>query len=145
MIKYPEILEYIPQKQPFVLIDTLLNTDEKCSTTTFTIPETHVLLKDNTLLEAGLIENIAQTVAVGAGYRLKQEGKSAKTGFIAAVKRLSIEKRPCSGSKIITRVELISAFENAMVVHGEIDENGTIIAKCQMNIFIIDKPNFIQS
>jgi predicted hotdog family 3-hydroxylacyl-ACP dehydratase len=134
-----DILEYIPQRPPFVMIDKLLEIDVKKAVSSLTIKSDNLFCEDNEFYEGGIIENMAQTVAAGAGYRLKQENNSKpKIGVIGTVKNLSIRVRPKEGSVIMTKVEMISSFENALVVSCTVSENGITIAGCQMNIFIIE-------
>ncbi|MBN2523623.1 MAG: hypothetical protein JXB24_10135, partial [Bacteroidales bacterium] len=59
-----------------------------------------------------------------------------------AIKNLKVFCRPKAGSSIKTVTELITTFENAMVVQGTIFDKEKSIITCQMNIFIIDHSNF---
>ena len=56
----------IPQKPPFVLIDTLVSATADTFRSAFSIPPDHVLVQDGALLEAGLMENAAQTAALAS-------------------------------------------------------------------------------
>ncbi|MGD2034154.1 MAG: hypothetical protein PVF73_03800 [Bacteroidales bacterium] len=136
-----DITPYIPQRRPFVMVDKILSATEDQTVTTFNIQDDNLFCEKGLFYEAGLIENVAQTVAAGAGYRLRKKNEEPKIGFIGAVKNLKIECRPKSGTTIKTIVKLITIFENAMIVQGTIFDNEKTILTCQMNIFIIDNPN----
>lgn len=133
------ILEYIPQRPPFVMIDKLLEVDNNKAVSILTIKSDNLFCEENEFYEGGIIENMAQTVAAGAGYRLSQENNSTpKIGVIGTIKNLTIKNRPKVGNTLTTKVEIISSFENALVVSCIASENGITIAGCQMNIFIIE-------
>ena len=63
-----DILDLLPQRPPFVLIDRLVHFDEHRTVTRFTVPEGHLFCEEGCLQAAGLIENIAQTCAARMGY-----------------------------------------------------------------------------
>jgi 3-hydroxyacyl-[acyl-carrier-protein] dehydratase len=137
MADFEKITAYIPQRPPFVMVDKILSVSEQETITSFEIQADNLLCENGVFYEAGLIENIAQTVAAGAGYRRKEENSDPEIGFIGAVKKLKISSLPKIGNTIKTAVNLITRFENALIVQGSVFENEISIAKCQMNIFII--------
>ena len=57
-----DIHTLLPQQEPFVMIDTLVAFDEQTTVTEITIHDGRMFVVDGVLTEAGLIENIAQTV-----------------------------------------------------------------------------------
>lgn len=133
------ILDYIPQRPPFVMIDNLIDIDNEKAISILSITSDNLFCDNGEFYEGGIIENMAQTVAAGAGYRLRQEKDTEpKIGVIGTVKNLIIKKRPKVGNTITTKVEMVSSFENALVVSCNVNENGIRIAECQMNIFIIE-------
>lgn len=135
------ILEYIPQRPPFVMIDKIVEVDGNETTTSFEIKSENVFAENGVFYEGGIIENIAQTIAAGAGYRLKEKKGEPKMGVIASIRKLTIKNRPKVGDKLITKVELITDFSSALVVKGIVTCKSDEIASCQMNVFIIDKPD----
>ena len=139
MKSFGKIQEYIPQGHPFIMVDKLIEVDEEITISTFTVKNANLFCENGKFYEGGLIENMAQTIAAGEGYRLRKEYDSKpKIGVIGAVKNLSIHKRPESGSTLQTQVEKITSFKNALVVKCSVSENGITIADCQMNIFILE-------
>ena len=131
-----DILPYIPQRPPFVMIDTLLYADERISKTSFTIKEENVLVENGFFSEAGLVENIAQTAAAGKGYRVQEDGKPAQGGFIGALKNLSVYALPRVGDTIITETNFITQVMNAHIVQGKIILENREIANCELKIFL---------
>src|SRR5690606_15029132 len=111
-----DILHYIPQRPPFVMIDTLIHADEAVSQTSFTIPENHLFVTEGYFTEPGLVENMAQTAAAGTGYKAYQSGETAPVGFIGALKNLRIHRLPKVGSTLSTTVTFGMQVMNAQIV-----------------------------
>ena len=65
------IIELIPQRNPFVMVDKLLSATETTAHTSFEIKAGNILLNNGFFSEAGLVENIAQTAAAHAGSEVK--------------------------------------------------------------------------
>jgi predicted hotdog family 3-hydroxylacyl-ACP dehydratase len=137
MNNFEDILEYIPQRPPFVMVDELVFSSDKQTTTNFTILSENLFCENGVFYEAGLIENIAQSVAAGSGYKSKQKNENAPNGMIGSIKKLQIRKRPGVGVTINTVVNLIADFDNALVIEGCISVGNEIIASCQMNVFLL--------
>ena len=62
------ILSYIPQRPPFVMVDEIIDSGEKKTCSKFLIKEDNIFVENGFLKEPGLVENIAQTAAARAGY-----------------------------------------------------------------------------
>lgn len=131
-----DILSYIPQRPPFVLIDQVLESSETLSATSFLVPEDHVLLEDGFLSEAGLVENMAQTAAAGTGYKAQQEHKPAPVGYIGALKNLKIAELPAVGETLRTEIRFLHQVMNAHIVEGKVFCQDREIASCELKIFL---------
>ena len=131
-----EITEYIPQRNPFVMIDTLFYADEIKSVSGFLILPDNVMVEDGFLSENALVENIAQTAAAGIGYDCKKRNVEVPIGYIAAIKDLNIITLPAVGDIINTEVIVTNQVLNISVVKGIVKHNDNIIANCEMRIFI---------
>jgi 3-hydroxyacyl-[acyl-carrier-protein] dehydratase len=144
MQQFEDILEYIPHRPPFVMVDKLTFVSDEVTISDFKVREDNLFCAEGYFYEGGIIENIAQTVAAGAGFRIHQNNEDPAIGMIGAVKRLTIVKRPHVNDILTTEVKLITEFENALVVDGSIFCNNQLIAQCQMNIFVIRNSKEIQ-
>jgi len=133
-----EITELIPQREPFVLVDRLVDWEPDLVTTEFEVKESHVLVSKGKLLEAGLAENMAQTAAAGAGYELLKSGDAVKLGFIGAISKLKVFSRPSIGSTLRTTVQIEHKIMNVTVVSCKVENNDETIASCGMKIFLVD-------
>jgi len=133
-----KVLELIPQRPPFVMVDSLLAVDENSCETAFYIPEGNILVQDGYFSEPGLIENIAQSAAAMTGFDVISTGQQPKTGFIAAIKNLKINKLPQSSQTINTQITIIDHVLDFTLISGKVYDNNDIFAECEMKIFIIN-------
>ena len=132
-----ELLEVIPQRPPFVMIDQLFATEGNQCTTTFTITAGNVLCDNGKLNPSGLLENIAQTAAAMAGYNSKIEKKEQPMGFIGDIRSFTYTKLPPIGALIITEVIRENEVMGVTIIAGKIQLDNEEIASCKMKIFSI--------
>src|SRR6478609_235536 len=130
-----DIIQFIPQREPIVMVHTLLEANEEQASTSFTIESGNVFLSNGYFAEPGLIENIAQTAAVQAGYYYMQQNMPVPIGYIAAVKNLKIMQLPKENSTIHTKVKVTNKVLDVTVVEGVIEQDGNRICSCEMRIF----------
>ena len=128
--------EIIPQKVPFVMIDSLITAGDAGFTSSFIAKEENVFSKDGKLQEPALIENIAQTVAAEFGYIGRQAGGEPKIGFIGAISKLKVHYLPKIDDKIDTTVTHLHQFENIYLVKGENFVDGKLLVECEMKIVV---------
>lgn len=131
-----DILTLIPQRWPFVMVDTLVSSNDEATHTTLLVQAENVLVNDGVLTEAGLVENIAQTAAARAGYIAQQLGKPVQPGFIGAVKNLEIFARPKVCDTIETEVTIENQIFDVTIIKGKVTCKGVTMAQCEMKIFI---------
>jgi predicted hotdog family 3-hydroxylacyl-ACP dehydratase len=130
------ILTLIPQRAPFVMVDKLLRCDGEGAKTNFRVTEDNVLTENGYFSEAGLMENIAQTAAAKAGYEAITHSKPVEVGYIGAVKNLEIFGLPKTGDELITDIKIENHIFDVTVITGTVRCNGTVMATCEMKIFI---------
>ena len=130
-----EMIALIPQKFPFVMIDTLLETDGVRCTTAFTIRADNMLCDAGKLNTSGLIENMAQTAAVMSGYWSKLHNRVRPKGFIGDISNFTCTRLPALGDQIITEIiEEKEVFEVA-IISGKVKLGNEVIASCKLKIF----------
>lgn len=122
----------IPQRTPFVMVDELLHYSEEYLRSNLKIVTTNIFTKNEQFLEAGIIEHMAQSVALHTGYQFFLLKKPAPTGYIGSIKNLEINRLPKTGELMITEVKLIKEFAGVTLVDIETKINDEIIAKGQM-------------
>lgn len=134
-----DILELIPQRPPFVMIDRLLYCDDNRTVTQLTIRQDNILLDGGALSEAGMMENMAQTCAAWIGYYNKCQHKKVKIGVIGGMKDIRIFQQPVMNSVIETKIEkaIENFFNNMMVFYATISCKDQIIAEGEMKVALL--------
>ncbi len=127
---------YLPHQEPMIMVDTLISHENGITKGEFSILKDNVLLDKNVLSEAGLLENMAQTAAMGMGYEFAAENKKPPIGFIGAVKNFIVFGLPMINEKIVTTVILRHQILNASIVEARVESEGKKIASCELKIFL---------
>lgn len=130
------VLAYLPQRPPFVMIDDLVKADEISILSRFTVRAGHLLVKYGCFNEAGLVENMAQTAAAGTGFAAQQSGSEPPVGFIGALKNLQVNELPAVGAELITEVIFVTQVMNAHIVQATVKCEERIVATCELKIFL---------
>ena len=133
---HTDIQEYIPQRPPIVMIDRIVDISESKVVCEFQIKKDNLFVAEGKLFEPGIIENIAQTIAAGAGYRAKQNNEKVKLGYIAAIKNLNICMLPSVDDILTTTVQIVNEVFSVTIVQAVVLCGSTEIADCEMRIFI---------
>lgn len=136
LVTKEQLSTIIPQRAPFVMIDALLQDDATQTETSFEILPGNLLVEDGKATAALLIENIAQTAAAGAGYKALQGQGPVLVGFIGAIKNLVIHTLPTVGTFLKTTTRQVNAVFNVSIVEGTVYSGETILASCEMKIFL---------
>lgn len=130
------VLQFIPQRAPFVMVDGLITCTDTLCESTFTPSEDCELAENGFFSEFGLTENIAQTGALHSGYLSFSRGEHPPVGFIGQVKNLVIHFLPPVGKTIQTRIEHLHKVANVSVINGKAFVDGELSAECEMKIFL---------
>jgi hypothetical protein len=140
----PDIKTLIPQGPPFIMVDRLLETDRTVTLTSFRITADNPLLANGRLGVAGLIENMAQTVAAGAGFAAfaaggavrdgTEPGNVVSSGAIVAINNLGIIRLPALGEELITEITVTARVADIIVISGRITCGQSVVATGEMKI-----------
>lgn len=106
----------IPQKTPFVMVDSLLGFSNTHVVSSLKIQETNIFFENQVLTESGLIENMAQTVALHTGYNYFLKKEPAPTGYIGSIKKMEISKLPQLDETIKTEAHILHEFMGVTLV-----------------------------
>ncbi|SFC58117.1 ABC transporter permease [Flavobacterium phragmitis] len=141
-----DIQNYLPHRAPMLMVDLILDIDSNFVETIFLIKEDNIFVQNNVFIEAGLIENTAQTCSsiVGKKYFFDEDGTENENvnviGFISALKNVKIHSLPKVGDTIITKANLISKFAGddytlcTMSCQSSVEDQ--ILLECEINLFI---------
>jgi predicted hotdog family 3-hydroxylacyl-ACP dehydratase len=131
-----DIFDYIPQRDPICLVHTIYECDSESVRTGFNIESGHFFVSNDVLMEAGIVENLAQSCASQAGYFAKQAGGEPKVGYIANIKNLQINFLPPVNSELVSEVRVTNKVMNVTLVNAVSTCNGKEVARCEMKIFL---------
>ena len=138
MIHETDILPFIPQRSPFVMIHELTACDGQSAKTILHVNNDNLFVNRGQLTEPALVENIAQTAAARIGYICSRENKPVPIGYIAAVQHLNIERLPKIGDILETTVTIKNQVLNVTIISGQSRIGDKLVASCEMKIFISD-------
>ena len=130
------ISKYIPQREPMMMVDTLISHQENTTKSAFTILADNILVNQACLSEAGLLENMAQTAALGKGFESTENNEKPPIGFIGAVKNLCVLRLPQVDERLETTVVVKHVVLNASIVEARVKSGGEEIASCELKIFL---------
>lgn len=139
------IKNFLPHRDPMLMVSYITHINDDSATGEFQINNDCVFVKDGVLKEPGLIENAAQvsSAVVGQSFFEKGdlEGKTNNiTGYISAIKKVTIHQLPKVGDTIVTKAKLVSRFDTEGVsictIEGAIFNNDELIVACTLNFLI---------
>ncbi|HEX8517647.1 MAG TPA: hydroxymyristoyl-ACP dehydratase [Bacteroidia bacterium] len=141
MIEGAAVSALIPQKSPIEMVDKLWFNDETTTVSGFTVREDNIFCKNGYFGEPGIIENIAQTAAIRAGYMaslLRKEGETGAppVGYIGAIKKLVIHQLPKAGAELKTEIVVQQVVFDVTLISGRSTMDGVPVAECEMKIFL---------
>ncbi|KAF2514007.1 hypothetical protein EYY60_04470 [Flavobacterium zhairuonense] len=122
----------LPQKFPFVMVDRMFSYSETGLISGLKIQNDNIFLEENTFLEAGLIEHMAQSVALHTGYQFFLKNEIAPTGYIGSIKDIQIKKLPKTNDTIQSNVTILQEFGGVTLVDIVTFLNDEEIASGQM-------------
>lgn len=130
------IVKYLPQRDPFVMVESLWLNNETTTVTSLTITDSNCLIEKDYFTESGLLENMAQTAAVRVGYGFTEKGLDVPVGFITAIKDLKVYAYPKIGDRIYTEAEHVNDVMNFSIVKGRVYVNQQLMAEAEVRVFI---------
>lgn len=129
---------FLPHREPMLMADYILELTQEKVMTSFEIKEDNVFVHNNEFVEAGLIENLAQTCSsiLGQSFFENPEADTRVIGFITNIKKIEVFALPKVGDKIISKASLISQFENICNIFCETFLNDELLIRAEINLFI---------
>lgn len=132
-----DIFKYIPQRPPFVMVGELKSVFSTGIESNFVITADNLLVRNGVFQESGLIENMAQTAAMFAGYNANKANVPAPIGYIGAIKNLHIAALPSVNQTITTQIQLDNEVMNIQIVNAAVRNGaGELLAECELRIFL---------
>ncbi|WP_419869598.1 hypothetical protein [Chryseobacterium sp. CT-SW4] len=126
----------IPQRDPFVMVNTLTEYTEDSLNSAFLIKEENIFVQGEIFHAAGVIEHQAQSVALHTGYKYYLSGQESPTGYIGAIKSFESVALPKVGDLLETEVSIINEVMGVTLVSITTRVKGNIIATSQMKTVV---------
>lgn len=130
------IYECIPQRHPMLMVDAMLNYQPTSLKASLLIRNDNIFIRDGCLQETGVIEHMAQAIALHTGFSYYLRQEHAPIGYIGSIDNLDILSCPRVGNRIVTHIQVIQEFSGVTLVEIECRENGQLIAKGKMKTVI---------
>lgn len=116
------------------MVGELLFADDTTARTRFSVDAGNPLVDRGRFTAGGLLENMAQTAAAGAGYMALRSGEPVKPGHIVSVSRFAIGSLPVPGDELLTETTIRTRIPDIIVISGRVTCNAVEIAACEMKI-----------
>jgi len=134
-----DILELLPQRPPFVMVDRLVSYDPVLTKTVFVVRPDNIFCDNGRLSAAGLCENIAQTCAARLGYINYTSGQPVRIGYIGSVNNFEIFRTPLAGETLETTIQVMQEVFNITLVHARVMSGQEILAESDLKIALADE------
>ena len=131
-----DVLKLIPQRPPIVMVDKLISAEGKKTVSGLYIKADNIFVENNCLQEPGIIENIAQSAALGVGYICQSKNEKIPIGFIGAVSNLKIFSLPEVNTELRTEIQVDYEVFDATLISSKVFCNEELIAQAEMKIFL---------
>ena len=125
------LLDYLPHRPPIILVDALLEATVQSAISCFTIQDSTLFIQDGRFQPAGLLENMAQTVALSAGWQAPAH-ESPSVGYLVLIKNAQIHGCPTIGTTINTHIEVQHQLGTLTVVQGRVYQADEVLAEAQL-------------
>ncbi len=132
------IHNFLPHREPMLMTDYILELTKEKVVTSFDILENNIFVHNHEFIEAGLIENLAQTCSsiLGQSFFENPEADTKVIGFITNIKKIEVFALPKVGDRIISKASLISQFENICQIFCETFNHDELLIRAEINLFI---------
>ena len=134
-----KIIELIPQRNPFLFIDSFYGNVDNLFYSGFTPKEGECFVDSGHLTEPGIIENMAQSAAAATGWSFMERCEEIPLGYIGAVSDFELFKLPEIGVEILTEVMFCGEYGGISLVEAESKQKEQVLAKGKLKIFINNK------
>lgn len=126
----------LPQKSPFQMVSQLYEFTEEGIITGFDISEDNIFNENGFFNESGLIENIAQSIALHINYGFHLKNIAPPQGYIGTVNKVTVFELPKVNSLIRTEVKIIGEFMGITLIEGTSFQGDEKLISTQMKTVI---------
>jgi len=136
---YPDIAVLIAHRPPMLLLDRLVDTDEKNATCEVTLRADSTFVRQGRVRAVVSLEYMAQCVAVFAGYRRYSKGQKPKMGYIVGARDVVLDVDAFEvGDRLSVRAEHVWAGERAASFECSVERGTETIATATLSVYMPD-------
>ena len=132
------IKKLIPQREPIIMVDTIYEYQENKVLGGLTVSNDSIFVQNNELKEPGILEHMAQTVALYTGYQYFIQNLEAPVGYIGSMKNIEILQLPKVDEILVTTVNILHEVMGVTLVSIETKVNEQVIAFGEMKTVIAE-------
>ena len=126
----------VPHKQPMLLIDRLLEIQERASLSEMIVRADMVFAgKDGKLDDASYPEIISQAIAAQEGFRKIGSRNPQQEGFLLGIKNLEIIGSARVGDTLRISVFKVAKYGDFGIIQGEVRNGDTLIASGELKVW----------
>ena len=133
-----DVLDLLPQRPPFIMIDRLVFSDEVVTTTKFLVRSDNIFMEGDVLNACALVENIAQTCAARMGYINYVNHEKVRIGFIGSIRNLNILRPVRLGELLTTSIEVKEEVMQLTLVEASVRVGDETVVTAEMKIALSD-------
>ena len=128
--------QLVPHKQPMLLIDRLLEIQERASLSEMTVRADMMFVgKDGKLDDAAYPEIISQAIAAQEGFRKLGSRGPQQEGFLLGVKNLEVTGSAWIGDTLRISVLKVAKYGDFGIIQGEVRNGDTVIARGELKVW----------
>jgi len=127
----------IPHRAPMRFVEALTDCTDTTARATTSFTADHFAVADGAVIEAALVECVAQTVAAALGHRARASGDSgaANHGLLAAVSNFKIQSRPPLDQLLTIEVRELKRLGPMLLIAGTISSADQLIASGELSLY----------
>lgn len=130
MVTNEYITTYIPHREPFIMVDTLISVSHNNIITSFSIPANNIFVNNNKLSYYGVLEHIAQSAALGYGYL-----NGNRIGMIGKITKCTCWREPNIYKSIKTSICIEKTLESSILISAKCLQGQADILECHMYLY----------
>ncbi len=127
----------IPHRPPMLMIDLLESLTNEGATASVMFDDTHMAVSHGQVLEAALVECIAQTAAAMEGMRHRTDTPAADRetpGMLCSVTRFAVYRRPDAGEHLDITVQVQKRLGSMLLIDGRVSAAGEPVASGSLTL-----------
>jgi radical SAM protein with 4Fe4S-binding SPASM domain len=126
----------VPHKAPMLLIDRLLEMNERSSVSEMVVRQDTVFLTESgTLDETSYPEILSQAIAAQEGFRKLGCRNAQPEGYLLGLKRLEILGNAAVGDRLTVSVRKVAKYGDFGIIQGEVRRGDSVIARGELKVY----------